>query len=541
MIERSEIEELLAAVVDGDLQEEQASRLLKLIEEDPGLVDRFGNVVAMDRLLAMALSENSGKHFVDDTMHRISFQQEAETREAFVSGVVGELQGKNRNHMAWMGGVLAAAAAVVLSLFLILKERPGEEAPLTVARIVGSETGDQRVSDLNDLVVGGRVVIDDGLLEIGFLTGVRVVLNGPVDFEITGRNSGYLHRGRLVAEVAHERGHGFTIDGANGRLIDLGTKFGVAVDDKGEMEVHVIEGIVDAEAKNGVTTRLRENEAMRLAGGLGGSVGEADEGAFYTKMPPESSSSPKFVRWSFDEEEGTECLDTGRELGQGNASATFMADAEGGRFPRRVKGRFLKGLFLDGSGYLASKFGGVEHAGARTIAFWVKVPEDFGEGEGFGIVNWGSYVKEGAAWQVAINSVEEEGPEGRLRIGTNGGEVIGVTDLRGGEWHHCAVVLYGDQDGEPNTATHILLYVDGNIEGTSRKSVRVIDTSLPTQEPQSEPKVWIGRNLGHRDGKRPGRHGKYFRGGLDELIISDQALSLRQINELMRSNRMPSD
>ena len=275
--------------------------------------------------------------------------------------------------------------------------------------------------DERDLSLGKRILIGNGLVEVEYLTGVKLVLNGPVDYEITGKNSGYLHHGRLVAKITDERGKGFTIDGANGRLIDLGTKFGVSVDLEGDMEVHVLEGVVDAQALDGKKTRLRENEAMRISEDTTQSLEKADVGAFVTLMPPKAGTDPKFVRWSFNEAVGDKCYDTGRGLGLGKASARFQVDFARGRPPERIDGVSENGIYLGGSGYLSTDFKGIEHAGARTVAFWVRVPKDFGKGEGFGIVNWGTYTKRGSAWQVAINSIDKDGPAGRLRIGTYGG------------------------------------------------------------------------------------------------------------------------
>ena len=540
MRENEEIELLLAEVEEGSLDEGQASKLAEAMREDPALLERFGSLVAIERLLAVGLNRDAGEHFASNAIQRISLQQEDGSREDFVSWVIKKLKRKRAVRVAFFGGGIAAMVAVIFSLVFLLREAPREAGPAVVARIVGSETGDRRVSRDSDLRVGERVEIDDGLLEVVFSTGVKLVLNGPVDFEVTGVNSGYLHRGRLVAEIVNEQGKGFTIDGPSGRLIDLGTKFGVSVDEAGEMEVHVLEGIVDAMPKVGEMRRLRENEAMRFTGDDSTLLESADGGAFFTQMPPGRSSPPSYVRWGFDEEDGHGCLDTGYQLGEGKADAQFRKSSRRGVYPERIQGRFSNGLHLGGSGYLHSDFEGVVGTGPRTVAFWVRIPEDFAAKEGFGIVNWGSYAKKGAAWQVAINSLEKEGPMGRLRIGTNRGEVIGVTDLRDGEWHHCAVVLYGDRDGKPNTATHILLYVDGKIESASRKSVRPIDTVPQGGKHKGHPGIWIGRNMGNwSESESRGLYGGFFRGDLDELMIFDSALNHAEINLLKNENKMP--
>ncbi len=56
------------------------------------------------------------------------------------------------------------------------------------------------------------------------------------------------------------------------------------------------------------------------------------------------------------------------------------------------------------------------------------------------------------------------------------GQVVGDTDLRDGEWHHVAVVLYGGS--LPNVGTHVMLYLDGDPEPVSRRSLREVKTKI---------------------------------------------------------------
>ena len=529
MENKDDIESILAAVAAGEeLGGEQEQQFLAALRGDPALVERFGSQVTIARLLPLALGRKTNT-FAEDTIAEIAAESDSPERAAFVPAVLGKIRRRRIMKLALMA---AAVVALIIGLSVLFSKAG------TVVEIVRIESSGWQPAE-RELAVGGRVIIEDGLVELHYRSGVTVVLNAPADFEITGANRGFLHRGRLVAEIDSEGGKGYTIDGPSGRLVDLGTAFGVSVDAAGEMEVHVLEGAVEVAPTGGGKTLLLENQAMRLVAGGGEPLMKADESAFITQMPPESDALPQFVRWSFDEQTGDSSGDSGRLLGAGNAVAIFKTDSGGGDGPRRIAGKYGQAIHLDGASYLESKFQGIAHSSPRTIAFWVRVPKDFGKREGFGVVNWGSYEKRGAAWQIAINSLVADGPVGRLRIGTNGGEVVGTSDLRDGQWHHCAVVLYGERDGKPNTATHILLYVDGRIENAARKSVRVIDT-LPKAEGESgHPGVWIGRNMGYSRYYNGGWHGKYFRGDLDELIICNTALSQMEIQALMNDNSMP--
>jgi hypothetical protein len=112
------------------------------------------------------------------------------------------------------------------------------------------------------------------------------------------------------------------------------------------------------------------------------------------------------------------------------------------------------------------------------------------------------------------------------------GMVIGSTDLRDNRWHHIAIVMYGGDHAD--TSTHILIYVDGKLEKTSRKSI--IDIATTLDHTASQP-LRFGRNLGFPRDEKPIAD-KFFTGWLDEIYVFDTALDQRQIGELMKSNRI---
>jgi hypothetical protein len=200
-----------------------------------------------------------------------------------------------------------------------------------------------------------------------------------------------------------------------------------------------------------------------------------------------------------------------------------------------VQGQFGPGLSFDGrDDFVECEFAGIGGTRPRTVAFWVKVPRDFRTTEGYAIVNWGTMEETGRAWQVSINPMENEGPLGRLRIGVNRGWVVGTTDLRDDRWHHCAVVMYGGH--RPDAGTHILLYVDGELEPAARKAVMEISTAIDTARAHN---LWLGRNLNYEGENWKVDGGPFFRGCLDELFVFDAALDQTRIQFLMKYNRLP--
>jgi hypothetical protein len=299
------------------------------------------------------------------------------------------------------------------------------------------------------------------------------------------------------------------------------------------MELHVIEGAVDATANGSAfTERVTTNEALLLSAGRNERLVSADQSSFVTTLPPRHTGTPGFIHWSFDDA-GPDILNRGRKLGGPNphiADLKLRPHQQLGSLPSTTSGVFGNALHFDGNGGFAeSAFRGIGGSAARTVAFWIKVPSDFNLAQGFAAVSWGSRAESGSAWQVSVNPTESEGPIGRLRIGVNQGPVVGTTDLRDDQWHHCAVVMYGGQ--KANISTNILLYVDGELEPAARKTVMQIRTD--TEDPRT-PGVCLGRNL-HLSSQQST---KGFRGSVDEVYIFDAALGQSEIRRLIKDNTL---
>ena len=100
------------------------------------------------------------------------------------------------------------------------------------------------VASGSDVPQGKLFAIEEGEIELTYASGTRLMLIGPADY-LVKNTGGELRRGGLIASVT-EDGHGFTIQTPNGSVVDLGTEFGLVVDDFGVSEVSVFQGKVEA-------------------------------------------------------------------------------------------------------------------------------------------------------------------------------------------------------------------------------------------------------------------------------------------------------
>jgi ferric-dicitrate binding protein FerR (iron transport regulator) len=516
---------LISRVLEGEASGTEVSALSLACAADPALARRFAREVALHRLTGPVLAaRDSEARFTAEVVARI---QGAAADDADCAITPLRVEKRLRRLIfvnRWSRG-LALAAAVALIATLSMRMLPRDAAVLSRAESVAWAGGNRQA--VGDHLSSGRIIeISAGLVALDFKTGVTVLLEGPARLEITGAKSARLDFGRLVARVSDARGKGFIIDGPSGRVVDLGTEFGVSVERSGEMEVHVLDGSVTASPKGSKETpvTLYKDEAMRLSAGPLERI-PADDGAFVTNLPPLPGMSPGFIRWSFEESGGNDLFNSGAGLAEANAGARLLSADGSGALATRIDGRLGRGLAFDGTGnYAESGFEGISGQAPRTVSLWARIPVDHQPTESYAMIGWGKVEGRGSAWQISANPDASEGPQGALRVGTGRGAVVGSTDLRDGQWHHLTVVMYG---GSPTTATHVWLYVDGVLEATTRKSIRSIDTK-PATDPHG---VWLGRNLSIWVPEPPGA--RFFRGELDEVHIFAAALDEAMIRRVM--------
>jgi hypothetical protein len=511
-----EHQETLARLLAGDPPDEAALQSLRAAcKASPELLNEIADQTMVDRLLCLELIDKGSEKFAAEVIERLSRGEAG--KEEFARRVIGRLYWQRYRF-------LAAAAAVFLALAAWWMWRP-----VTVGSLAGTASAawmdGGELAEGVSLKKGQRLRLASGFASIRFAQGAEVVLEGAADFEITGPNQATLHLGNVTASVP-ESAHGFTIDGPDGRVVDLGTRFGVRVSNAG-MEVHVLEGKVEAHPERHSLVALEKDEALRFDRTSASPI-PPEPLAFLTALPPKHLTLPPWLLWPLDEGNGDVVSATGHGFDLDSAMGRLTSLPGGSVLPAWVPGVRGTAISLHGQNdYVQTGFSGISGSRARTVACWVQVPRDMNE-LGYALVSWGAHQQPGDTWQVSINPELPDGPPGRLRVGTHRGRVVGTTDLRDGRWHHVAVVLY---EGSPaNVATHILLYVDGKLEPAALKAAHTIDTDTASDAAQH---VAFGKNTAIRsaDDPRPAPH--TFRGQIDEVFVCAGALSEQEIRHLI--------
>ncbi|MEN1678798.1 MAG: FecR family protein [Planctomycetota bacterium] len=205
----------------------------------------------------------------------------------------------------------AVALSVAATLLLALASSPwfgdgsGQEQRASTdqfaagLRVVYASLDGSRGLQSEDLVpFDAPLPVGNGHVELLYDHGTRLTLIGPAEF-VPEPHGGVLRRGRLLASVT-EAGHGFTVKTPNGKVVDLGTEFGVAVDDFGLSEVGVFQGKVEAYPDR------TDNEPMKFELGEGKGLQWGGK-----SVVPVAADLRRYAR-SLNEWQSTPLADSGR-------------------------------------------------------------------------------------------------------------------------------------------------------------------------------------------------------------------------------------
>lgn len=382
---------------------------------------------------------------------------------------------------------------------------------------------------------GQVLAISGGLAEIAFDCGAIVVIEGPASLELDSAWAATLRRGTLRAQVPPEA-VGFRVSNPAVEVVDLGTEFTVVANEDGAAEVLVLKGSVET-ASEGKPLVLREKEGRRFAKTGASDVRDRDrklERLAQTLTLDTPPAPLAYAHWSFDESEG----DIATASVVGMPAVRPIAHFEHPTQEAGSVGRWGRALCLDGTFAAAAPFPGIASDARRTVAFWVRLPQDAPLTSGQTILAWGEKGKGrktgNPATLLGWNARPGQGTVGALRADRGPDAVVGTTPLRDGNWHHVAATFV--PAGRTRKLLHVRLYVDGRLEATSvSKPKRPAPPSIVPATHEDSPSaetLWIGRPPGGRV------RGERFRGEIDELIVAGRALTAQEIRRLMKTNSL---
>ncbi len=251
------LDELLGALRDGQLDDEQVAELENLLDGDPQAMARYLNYAQLCADLRHC--HGSALRVADLASLAQPMAEDVPPAAALPSP-----RGLWRASAA-VAGLVALAAS--LAMWLYPRElRPifMDQEGLAVLTLVADAQweGDPSLSPGVPLQKG-VLELRSGLAQIEFFRGAVVILEGPAKLELVADDRAILHYGTLRSHVSPPA-QGFVIETPQAKLIDHGTEFGLSVDRAGETEVHVFEGNV--ELQGAVAHQLFAGQGVRFDG-----------------------------------------------------------------------------------------------------------------------------------------------------------------------------------------------------------------------------------------------------------------------------------
>jgi hypothetical protein len=260
----------------------------------------------------------------------------------------------------------------------------GQITGMVECRIAGQRP--QAVHDAN-VLLGHRYVLDSGLMEITYTTGARVLLQGPVIYEVETENGGFLSFGKLTGKVETTNAKGFAIRTPTAIVTDLGTEFAVEVGKQGRTVSHVFRGMVNVQpvAENGKSlgkvTLLRVNDTVQVerTGNVPKVAAISASAVHYIReMPKETTKSLDLVDIVAGGNGFSGRRDRGIDATNGHPTDTNLGYMNGDGKYHRVDGLpFVDGVFIpygkngpvqiDSAGHTFSEFGSAKNVTANHI------------------------------------------------------------------------------------------------------------------------------------------------------------------------------
>jgi hypothetical protein len=267
---RPDLEQLIAEYIDGSQDQAAQRALAEAIERDGAARDLLARTRYADRLLGQAgvasidvdcvmraLPTATGTEFQDRVLARIARAAPARRRRAAITP----------ERLAVAASLIGAVA---LTALIIGHAATRESQDTVVARLSATREAvwSGKTLHLNgDALAPTHLELTSGLAEVTFVSGARMLIEGPAVVDLETSLRARLVSGRVTAEVPVPA-HGFTISASGVEVVDRGTAFGVEVLRDGRSEVQVFRGTVDAtlvgDAAQVTRTSLFADQAVRL-------------------------------------------------------------------------------------------------------------------------------------------------------------------------------------------------------------------------------------------------------------------------------------
>ena len=561
--EQAALKERIDAVLEERATPEQVAELEKRLQADPAAREFYVKYMHVHARILW--------RYRDEPTRAVAFDE----REA----PFAPARAYRTMRFPLRGLALAASVAVLLGVGAVLRFRPPgarQEAagtalaprPDEVATLVNAVEclwgTSRQATAVGTRLTCGTVQLAQGLCEIEFDSGARMILAGPSVVEIQARDRAFLRSGSATCKVP-KKAIGFVVQTPTARVVDFGTEFGVRAEESGASQIHTFTGLVKVESSQELMEQMSRADGVRNATQVqAGQQLQIDEDGrntrfvtnsvgdgFVRSLPQADSQAAQnpYARlvladrptgfWRFEEE----------SLNDGTATA----DSSGLRHAGHCRGKVISVPGVPGIGGRAAQFDGrsglvrVPHhpdfsLNSLSVEFWICTSEKWAN------VYWpGDAVIVGkdvpglaADWSIIGGSLPKELKMERLIVGVGSRQTGGPGKedqlmaspprINDGAWHH--VVWARDSSGAN------LLYVDGNVAASIDDGGGSINNPMDIEVGGSfhSSKVTAAAEpVDTHD--NPLKDRSFLDGKMDELAIYDHVLSPEQVRAHYRAGK----
>lgn len=253
------IKDLIGGYLDDVLTNDQQVELAAWIEADIANAEQFAEAVFLDNRIHAEVNAARFKdmaNLVHPPIHSSPIRQ------------------------TWTQIAVALVVCTLVAVGVVLWHSQGDQQQLatdgskstvessfvSVAQIVGAAWNEGSKLNIGDRLSSQTIQLRSGFLRLAFDDGVEVTLQGPAEYELIAAGKTKLTSGLLTATVP-SGAEGFTVDTPTAEVVDLGTAFGIDIQENGISRVSVFEGEVEVGIPGSTEKRLlSEGEAVRVGG-----------------------------------------------------------------------------------------------------------------------------------------------------------------------------------------------------------------------------------------------------------------------------------
>ena len=266
--------------LEGTLSAEETRNLGERLESDQKLCEQFVFVAKLNQ----SLLEHGEVYSISELQKKLA--QVIEN-----GGVAGEaysgsaFKHRHQSVKGWSWRAWAAIAALLLCAIGIWStgywkttgptaENKTSTAAIesdvvaTVERTAGTDLAEHRPNSAsNELRSGDTVSFGNGIVELKFVSGATLTLTGPVKLKVEDATTASLLFGAVSVKADKE--NGFVVNTPDATIKDIGTEFAAVVDQDGQTQLKVIDGLVDLtpNLNRQLTERLISGESRRIESG----------------------------------------------------------------------------------------------------------------------------------------------------------------------------------------------------------------------------------------------------------------------------------